>query len=167
MHQQVTRQLFEFIQLLEDEKKRPKDYGGGIFLYHAEVIFLECITRNKGENVSGLAGCLGVTKGAVTQISAKLLQKELIEVVKRGDNKKEKYYRLTRRGEQVTRRHRLDHEEANRKISDFFSMLQPSEMHVIFRFLQQLKQCMPFCEFACTCMNQNNKEEDENESGIA
>lgn len=166
MYQEVTRQLFEVLRLLEEEKKKPKDYGRGIELYHAEVVFLECTARNQGENVSGLAGCLGVTKGAVTQISAKLLQKVLIALVKREGNKKEKYYRLTRLGEQVLRQHRLDHEEANHRMYAFFSELAPPEMDVLSAFLEQLTGCMPFCEFTCAGMEENNKEEDD-ESSIA
>lgn len=166
MYQEVTRQLLNVLWLLEEEKKKPKDYGGGIELYHAEVIFLECISRNHGENVSGLARCLRVTKGAITQISAKLLQKALIALVKREGNKKEKYYRLTRLGQQVLRQHHMDYEEANHRMYLFFSELRPSEMDVLSAFLEQLTECMPFCEFTCAGMKENNKEEDD-ESSIA
>lgn len=66
VYEQVTCQLYEFLRLFQDEKKKAKDYGSGIELYHAEVIFLECIARNESENASGLARCLGVSKGAVS-----------------------------------------------------------------------------------------------------
>lgn len=161
MYEEITRQLYEFFRLLEDEKKKTKDYGGGIELYHAEVTFLECITRNESENASGLAKCLGVSKGAVTQLSAKLLQKELIAAGKRDDNKKEKYYRLTRRGRQLMGQHHMEHDKANRRIHAFLATATAAETDVIVRFLKCLSQSMLFCEFACTKMNQSNKEEND------
>lgn len=45
-----------------------------------------------------LSAKLGVTKSAVTQMNAKLLDKGLIERFQDYKNKKEKYFRLTNEG---------------------------------------------------------------------
>ncbi|WRS26647.1 MarR family transcriptional regulator [Oscillospiraceae bacterium MB08-C2-2] len=156
----VTNQFFDIIRLLEEEKKKPKDYGVGASLYYAEVMFLESIAQYPNENVSDLSKRLGITKGAVTQMSAKLLQKNVIEAVKRADNKKEKSFRLTEGGKLAIKGHQQFHEQANQKLCDFFATLDRDEMAVIFRFLGCLRECIPFCEFPCHCGEEkrNNKE---------
>ncbi len=165
MYCSVTGQVFEIIRLLEEEKKKPKDYGSGCSLYHGEVLLLETITRYPDEKVSALSERLGITKGAITQMVEKLRQKELIETVKRNDNKKEKYFRPTNKGELTMQGHQLFHEQANQKLCKFIASLDCGEADTVFRFLECLKQCVPFCEFECVCEgeNANNKEENHDE----
>lgn len=167
MNCRVTEQVFEIIRLLEEEKKKPKNYGEGISLYHAEAMFLELISRCPSENVSGISSRLGITKGAVTQISGKLVQKGLIEIIQREDNKKEKYFRLTTAGEEAVCGHQQFHRQANQRLCDYISTLNYDETTVIFQFLTQLKECVPFCEFTCTCGDEKNKEAEYEESGTA
>lgn len=161
----VTEQIFGIIRLLEEEHKKPKDYGGGALLSHAEVLFLETIARNPDENVSALSERLGITKGAVTQMVGKLRQKELIETVKREDNKKEKYFCLTEKGETAILGHLSFHRQANQQLCDFIAALDEGEADAIFRFLECLRQCVPFCHFQCECKGEekNNKEEGQDE----
>lgn len=165
----VTNQIFDIIRLLEDEKKKPKDYGVGDLLFHAEVMFLEAVANHPDENVSDLSEHFGITKGAVTQMSAKLLKKGLIEMVKREDNKKEKTFRLTIKGREAICGHQMFHKQMNQKLCSFFATLNQEEMAVIFRFLGCLRQCVPFCDFPCECSleKRNTKEEPYNELTIA
>lgn len=166
----VAEQIFEIIRLMEEDKKKPKDYGVGIPLYHAEAMFLDVISRSPGENVSGLSARLGITKGAVTQMSARLLQKELITATRRHDNKKEKYFRLTPAGEEVIRGHLDFHKQTNQKLCDYFSTLDSKEQSAIFGFFEYLRQCVPFCEFPCGYNDYNNeyiKEAEYDESRTA
>lgn len=167
MNCKVTGQLFEIIRLLEEEKKRPKDYGNGILLHHGEVMFLEVAARYPHENVSGLSARLAITKGAVTQMSAKLAQKGLIEIVRREDNKKEKYFRLTKLGEESIEGHQAFHKQANQRLCAYFSTLNREQTEVIYSFLHQLKQCVPFCEFPCGCDSINGEEDDYDEAYAA
>ena len=167
MHCKVTGQLFEIIRLMEEEKKRPKDYGNTILLYHGEVMFLEMVARYPQENVSGISARLGITKGAVTQMYSKLSQKGLIEIVKKDDNKKEKYFRLTEPGKESVKGHQAFHEQANHKICAYFAKLDREQTKVIYEFLDQLKQCVPFCEFPCGCDSTMNEEENYDEAYAA
>lgn len=167
MNCKVAEQLFDIIRLMEEEKKKPKDYGLSIPLYHAEAMFLEFICRFPGENVSALSARLGITKGAVTQLSGKLVQKDLIEIVKRDDNKKEKYFRLTALGQEAVSRHQEFHKQANQQLCDYISTLNYDQTTIIFQFLEQLKQCVPFCEFPCACRSENNKEANYHETTTA
>ncbi|MFT4143531.1 MAG: MarR family transcriptional regulator [Mobilitalea sp.] len=162
MYCKVTEQIFGITRLLEDEKKKPKDYGNGVLLYHAEVQLLDIIARYPSDNVSALSERLGITKGAITQMVEKLRQKELIETVKREDNKKEKYFCLTDKGEISIQGHQQLHQQANTSLCEFVSTLNPGEADAVFRFLEHLKLCVPFCEFQCTCKHDDVKDKEEN-----
>ena len=166
MYCKVTDQIFNVIRLLEEERKRPKDYGNGVLLYHAEILFLDTIARYPGENVSALSVRLGITKGAITQMVDKLLQKGLIQVEKREDNKKEKFFILTNMGNTSLQGHQELHQQSNESLCSFIGTLKPNEVDAVFRFLEHLKLCVPFSEFPCICMqdNRNNKEENHDES---
>ena len=135
MYCKVTEQIFGITRLLEDEKKKPKDYGNGVLLYHAEVQLLDTIARYPSDNVSALSERLGITKGAITQMVEKLRQKELIETIKREDNKKEKYFCLTDKGRISIRGHQQLHQQANTSLCDFVSTLNSNEADAVFRFL--------------------------------
>lgn len=147
----VTDHIFTIIRQLEEERRKPKDYGDGTLLGHAEVQFLETIARFPDKNVSSLSAQLGITKGAVTQLVSKLYQKDLILEVQREDNKKEKYYRLTPQGERVVAGHHDFHKEANERLCDFMKTLSPMESAAIYRFLEFIKTCVPFSESPCEC----------------
>ena len=166
MYCRVTGQIFRIIRLLEEDRKKPKDYGAGIPLSQAEVLFLETVEQYPDENVSALSLRLGITKGAVTQIVGKLCQKELLEVINRNDNKKEKYFRLTPKGEKTVRGHQLFHRHANRRLCNFVAALDPKEANTVFRFLECVRECVPFCEFPCECgtITGDDKEESLDET---
>ena len=162
MYCRVTDQIFGIIRLLDEENKKPKDYGTGALLSHTEVSFLETVARYPEGNVSALSERLGITKGATTQMTGKLFQKDLLETIQRDDNKKEKFFRLTKNGEATISAYRRFHKEANRKLCDYIAALNPEEADTVFRFLEHLKQCVPFCEFQCECKNGNRNEKEGN-----
>lgn len=157
----VTEQIFAIIRRLEDEKKNPIDYGGGILLGHAEVQFLETVARYPDENVSKLSERLGITKGAVTQMVAKLSQKELLESVRRENNKQKKYFGLTHRGEAIIEEHQRHHRQANQRLCRFVAGLDEKEASAVFRFLESVKECVPFCEFPCECKADSRKDKED------
>lgn len=161
MYCKVTEEIFTIIRLFEEEKKKPIDYGNGVLLYHGEMQFLEAIAKYPGENVSKLSKRLGITKGAITQMVDKLKQKELIQIVSYTDNKKEKYFVLTDKGQSAIDRHRYLHRQSNEKICHFISTLDAKEADAVFRFLELIRQSAPFCEFQCSC-NEDHENKEEN-----
>ncbi len=56
----------------------PRTYGAGCRIYPSEISVIEQIGREPGINVTRLAACLGVTKGAVSQAVGKLVRKGLL-----------------------------------------------------------------------------------------
>lgn len=156
MHCKVTGKLFEILRKVWEEQKLPREYNGQL-LYHAEAGFLEVIHQFPQAKVSDMSNILRITKGAVTQLSTKLSQKNLIEIYLKNGNKKEKYFRLTEEGEGVRLQHLKFHELSNRNLCDYFKTLDEDQSKTIFDFLNHLKDCIPFCEFDCICTSQNEE----------
>ncbi|MCC8023066.1 MAG: hypothetical protein LIO46_04705 [Clostridiales bacterium] len=149
MNCQITEKVFDVLRLIQEEEKRPKDYGTGQPLYHAEMEFLDAVWRYPQAHASALAAHLGVTKGAVSPYNRKLGEKGLVEWYLLEGNRKEKFLRLTELGERAREGHIRFHEEANRALCDYFCSLNQEETDLIFDFLNHLKECVPFCEFTC------------------
>jgi len=160
MNCQVTEKLFHIISLLEDDQRRPKDYGTGQELYHSEVSFLEAVAKYPDANVSETARLLGITKGAVTQMYIKLEKKGLLFIHLDGGNRKEKYFSLTETGETVRAGHQAIHAQANARLCGYLSSLSSGELGVIQDFLGQLESCVPFCDFTCGCTNMMGETEE-------
>jgi transcriptional regulator, MarR family len=57
--------------------KKPKRFGTAHLLYQSEIHFIEAIGLSDGYSASELSEKLGITNGAVTQVSDKLLKKKI------------------------------------------------------------------------------------------
>lgn len=150
MECRITGMFFDLIKSLQEEQKKPKDYGTGHLLFHAEVNFLDTISRNPSANVSEISAALGITKGAVTQLVNRLTEKGLVESYHSPNNKKTKYLRLTSLGEKAQQGHLEFHKKANDQMRNYLCTRNEHEMTIILDFLKQMNECIPFCEFDCS-----------------
>lgn len=74
--------------LVVEEMETPWLYEVEFPLHHAEVHLLEAISALEGANVGELARYLGMTSGAISQVTRKLLDKGLIEAYRKPGNRK-------------------------------------------------------------------------------
>jgi DNA-binding MarR family transcriptional regulator len=139
MEMLITK-LYRPINLMIGEMETPWLYGVDFPLHHAEVHMLETIKVCEGANVGELARRLGMTSGAVSQITKKLLDKGLIEAYKKPGNRKEVFSRLTVLGEQVCEGHLKHHENMLAVLRKFMSRLDEKEAQVVFDFLDALSE---------------------------
>lgn len=137
------------VDFMQQEDKRPKDYGTGEVLYYSEVKMLDTISRNPELNAVRLSKLMGITRGAVTQMSNKLEEKGYIVRYLQDGNKKAKYYRLTEAGKSIKRGHDNYHQVANQKICDYLKSLDEREIDIITGFLNKIKD-LPISEFECS-----------------
>lgn len=161
MYCSVADQIFNIIRLMDEDKKKPIDFGNGVLLGYAEVQFLETVFRYPDENVSALSKRLGITKGAVTHMVVKLCQKELLKELRHEDNKKEKFFCLTDSGVSIVESHQLHHKQANQRLCQFIATLNDEQSDAVFRFLKYVKECIPFCEFPCGCETAKKMDKEE------
>jgi len=152
----LVDRFFEVMNGISEEQKIPKDYGTGSLLYQSEMNLLETIDNHPDTNISELSKITNVTKGAVTQVSNKLVSKGLIESYTIKGNKKEKYLKLTDLGKKAREAHQESHRSANQKLCDYFRNLSTEEADIIYKFFDTMKECAPICAFTCACVGDSN-----------
>ncbi|MCJ7856817.1 MarR family transcriptional regulator [Lachnospiraceae bacterium NSJ-143] len=85
---------------------------------NTEMNIVKLIKEHEGIHVTGIAELLGVTKGAVSQVTNKLEKKGVIVKEKDENNLSRLILRLTPKGEQLYDVHEAFHAELNDLISD-------------------------------------------------
>jgi DNA-binding MarR family transcriptional regulator len=135
---ELMEKLYKVMNVINQEVKTTWDYGVGFTLYHSEVSLLEIIKVHENATASELSRILGVTTGAVWQVTRKLQKKGLIESYQFEDNKKEVYFRLTALGEKARRGHQKHHETMNAGVFEYFSHLEERDVKKIYEFLDMI-----------------------------
>jgi DNA-binding MarR family transcriptional regulator len=134
----IGEKINKAVTVLSREKKIARDYGTGFLLNHAEVHLLDTINQHQGENTSQLALRNGITKGAVAQITKKLLEKGLITAFQVPENRKEVYFELTKLGKKAVSGHDRHHRRLNAGLSEYFELLSDKDMQIISAFLDKI-----------------------------
>ena len=104
----------------------------------SEVHVIDCIGKNKFSNTTFISKELSITKGAISKITIKLLDKKLIKADKLESNKKEIYYALTKLGKKIFSIHEKVHKEENEKFQNVISKYNLEEVITINKFLDDL-----------------------------
>jgi DNA-binding MarR family transcriptional regulator len=136
----LIEKMYRTTNLIIEEMETPWLYGVDFPLHHAEVHLLEVIKSQEGANVGELARYLGMTSGAISQVTKKLLDKGLIEAYKKPGNRKEVFSRLTDLGERVCEGHQKHHEDMVSTLHEFMSRLNEKETRVVFDFLDAVSE---------------------------
>lgn len=104
----------------------------------SEIHVIDCIGKNRLPNATFISKELSMTKGAISKITAKLLEKGFIQGNQLEDNKKEIYYTLTPQGKEVFKVHERLHNIENEKIITTLTHYTKEELHTISNFLDDL-----------------------------
>ena len=123
--------------------KKPKNFGTRHTLYQSEIHFIEAIGLEGGYSASELSEKLGITNGAVTQVSDKLLKKKLIKKYKKPDNKKTVYFTLTEEGEAAYKNHEKFHADFNAKLTAYLVSLSKKEFAALEGLAKLVDECIP------------------------
>ncbi len=121
-----------------------------IFEHHRDEIFAglnlaeaHCIDKIGSmdyANVTKIAAEMGMTRGAISKISKRLLNKKLIDSYQRPENNKEIYFRLTEQGQKVYIEHKKCHNQAIQEKLALLSTYNEDEQSIILRFLCDINQ---------------------------
>ncbi len=106
----------------------PSDYAG-VLLFRAEVHILEIIGKNPGITSSAITSKMNVTKGAVSQITAKLVNKNLIKKTPSSHDAKTLELNLTDKGKEVFDFHKIKENTLRNKILTETGNLKPEEIN--------------------------------------
>ena len=106
----------------------------------AEAHCIDKIGSIECANVTRVAAQMGMTRGAISKISKKLLTKNLIESYQKPENNKEIYFCLTEQGLKVYREHKKCHAQAHAEKLAILSKYNEAEQAIILRFLHDINQ---------------------------
>lgn len=112
-------------------EKIPIDHGTGDLLYSSEINTLEIIGKYPGINMTRLAEKRGVTKGAVSQIVTKLVQKELVSKNQAPDSHKELALQLTAPGLIAFENHEKFHARYDRPMIEKLKRMNSDQLAVV------------------------------------
>lgn len=123
-------------------EQKPMNFGVNDPLNPAEIHTIEAIGRHDGPNVTELASVLGITKGGVSQMIAKLSAKGLVAKTKDGLNDKEVKLRLTPEGLKAYRSHENMHMSLYADLLSSMEGMTPDELERITQILDKMETGM-------------------------
>ena len=102
----------------------------------SEVHCIEFIGNDKDSNVTKLADSFFMTRGAISKLTKKLIMRGYIESYQKVDNKKEIYFKLTKKGEKIYRIHNELHQEFRERDQIVFEKITSKEMNQMLDFIK-------------------------------
>lgn len=106
----------------------------------SEVHCIEFIGKSTDPNVTKLAEAFYMTRGAMSKLTKKLIQKGLIETYQNPENKKEIYYKLTAQGKTVFNIHEALHQEFQERDKAVFEQVTEEQWENILLIMNRYSQ---------------------------
>lgn len=117
-------------------------YSKDVMATPAEAHFIEAIKDHPNANTNEIAEILGLSKANISLRAARLCKKEYIEKYNKAHNRKEIYYRLLSRGQEIYDAHAMYHASRNRAVFQRFNALPEEEKKLIAGFLLEYAKYM-------------------------
>jgi DNA-binding MarR family transcriptional regulator len=103
----------------------------------SEVHCIEYIGENVDSNATKLAESFYMTRGAMTKITKKLIEKGIIESYQNLDNRKEIYFRLTPQGAVIYKIHDELHKEFQERDKAVFEQVTTEQFDTMLCFVEK------------------------------
>ncbi|MEG6511067.1 MarR family transcriptional regulator [Desulforamulus ruminis] len=98
----------------------------------SEVHCIEQISRIEEANVTKLSEGMELTRGAVSKLTKKLLQKGVIEKYQKPENKKEIYFKLNDQGKEICLKHHHEHQKLEEGFKKLLARYEDQETLLLF-----------------------------------
>ncbi|MBD2797904.1 MarR family transcriptional regulator [Xenorhabdus sp. 18] len=116
-----------------------REYGlSGYSLSELHVI--QCIGESGLLNITSISQVMGMTKGAISKICAKLFQRSIVEKLKMVDNQKETYFSLTDERKQIFAAHEKLHQQAEARWLKLLENYSLAEWMTIKQFIADMAE---------------------------
>lgn len=102
----------------------------------SEVHCIEYIGRNSEANVTKLAESFYMTKGAISKITKKLIERNIIQSYQKPENKKEIYFKLTKQGQAIYDIHEGLHREFHNRDKIVFDQVNDIQLEIMLDFVE-------------------------------
>lgn len=101
----------------------------------SEIHCVYAIGNIKDPNVTKIAYNMNMTRGAISKICKKLLEKKVIDKYKKIENDKEIYFNLTEAGKEMYVYHEIKHKQWEERNNKFFESVNIEEQEIVSDFL--------------------------------
>lgn len=130
----LERVIHKYVQM----EKRALDYGNGITLSQPEIQTVMLIGSHPGISVTAIAKMRGITKGTVSQMLYRLVDKGLVEkrVSEHSDAQISVF--LTELGQEESRLHDAYHKQKIQPVFEYMSKLSPQSVKDFVGIIEQL-----------------------------
>lgn len=142
MEMNLFETSYRLINKYNQKTQKPKRYGIDDFLYAAEVHMIDTIGIHEKITTTKLAELLGITKGAVSQTTNKLVEKGLIEKHQSQERRNEVHIVLSNRGKVVFDYHHSMHARTQKKISDVLQELPPESVAAMSTIVELIEEML-------------------------
>lgn len=132
-----------FLRIIDKFKaleKIPIDHGTGHLLYASEINTLEIIGKFPKINLTKLAQKKGVTKGAASQVVAKLNKKQLLIKNQAPDNDKEVLLELSNLGKVAFENHENFHAKYDLPMIEKLSGMRVEQLDFVEEIFEMLEK---------------------------
>lgn len=142
MYEKLLDLLIQFLEAEKLFEKNHKSQTGALFeeFSISEMHCVDFIFKTELPNVTKLSEKMNITKGGVSKIIKKLIEKNAIESFFVDTNKKEIYYKLTNKGKEVFKLHKNIHEKWCEINLEFFKNCSKEEIKYTILFLEKYIQ---------------------------
>ena len=134
--------IYRLINKYNQKSRKARTYGTEDLLYPAEVHLMEIIGAYREITTTKLAEVLGITKGAVSQTTTKLLSKELITKSASKERTNEVQISLSEKGQVVFQHHRKLHENMINRVDCLVQGLPHESKEVIQNMFQIIEESL-------------------------
>ena len=97
----------------------------------------QCLDEYGYSNVTKVAEHMGMTRGAISKMTRKLLAKGLIEKYTLETNKKEVYFKLTDQGRLLFDEHAKRHQRWEKRDMEFLARYSVEDVRTVSRFMTE------------------------------
>ena len=144
--EQVLEELERAMVRMSSMHESPWDFGTGVELYRTEIHTVQAIGESPGINITELAQLMGVTKGAVSQTVAKLVDKGLVRKTHADDNAREILLLLTEQGNTGFRNHQNLHMQMLDIVREFYGDRLEEKLQVFASVMRDLNKILNMYE---------------------
>ena len=132
----IVAELIKIAEHADAFRHGSEDFYGPLNL--TEVHCIHWIGILDHANVTKVSNELGMTRGAISKICKKLLQKQLIESYQEPENNKNIYFRVADGGKDIFEAHKVTHNQKFGEKINIVKKYDADEQAVILRFLMDI-----------------------------
>ncbi len=136
----ISEALLRVLNKALANQRKPRSYGLKEKLFPAEVHMVMLIGQYPSAGVTELAEKAGITKGAVSQMIQRLVNKRLIRKQISSESARRVDLELTNRGKVAFYSHERLHEEGDLELIKYIEGLKPAQVKVLEKFLMLAEQ---------------------------